>query len=113
MDWITRSPQRSIWLLLLITLVLSFSLVACGQHVNASGSGATNASSNNAASQQQQYQPVQSAQSQSGKTPTTTNASNLQNADQQVQSIMNQLDSARNDVNNSDAVSSQDNGQQP
>ena len=112
MDWITRSPQRSICLLLLITLVLSFSLVACGQHVNASGNGATSASSNNAASQQQ-YQPVQPAHSQSGNTPTTTNASNLQNADQQVQSIMNQLDSARNDVNNSDAASSQDNGQQP
>ncbi len=112
MTWITRSSQRSVWLL--IALVLSFSLVACGQHVNASGTNTTNASNNNTASQELQYQPKQPVQPQSGNTSTTTtNDPNLQNTDQQVQSIMNELDGARNDVNNSDAASSQDNGQQP
>jgi PBP1b-binding outer membrane lipoprotein LpoB len=110
MTWITRSSQRSVWLLLLI-LVLSLMLVACGQRVNATSS---NASNNNAASQQLQPQPNQPVQPQSGNSSaTTTGAPNLQNTDQQVQSIMNQLDGARNDVNNSDAASSQDNGQQP
>ena len=111
MTWITRSSQRSVWLLLLIALVLSLTLVACGQRVNANS---PNASNNNTASQQLQSQPNQPVQPQSGNSSTTTNsAPNLQNTDQQVQSIMNQLDGARNDVNNSDAASSQDNGQQP
>ena len=112
MTWITQSRQRSAWLLLLVSLVLTLSLVACGQQVNASGTSATNVSNNNAASKQQQYQPVQPAQSQSGNTTTTT-TTNLQSTDEQVQSIMNQLDGAHNDVNNSNAASSQDNGQQP
>ena len=110
MTWITQSRQRSVWLL--VALVLTLSLAACGQQVNASVTKATNASNNNAASQQQQYQPVQPAQSQSGNTSNTT-TTNLQSTDQQVQSIMNQLDGAHNDVNNSNAASSQDNGQQP
>ena len=103
MTWITQPRQRSVWLLLLIALVLSFSLVACGQHVNASD---TNTSNSNTFSQQQQYQPIQS-------THFSNTNSNLQSTDQQVQSIMGQLDGARNDVNNSNATSSQDNAQQP
>ena len=111
MTCITRSSQRSVWLLLLIALVLSLTLVACGQRVNANSSNAPN---NNTASQQLQSQPNQPVQPQSGNSSTTTtNAPNLQNTDQQVQSIMNQLDGARNDVNNSNAATSQDNGQQP
>ena len=100
MTWITKLRQRSVWLLLLIALVLSFSLAACGQQVNASN---TNAPNNNSTSQQLQYQPNQS----------THSNSNLQSTDQQVQSILRQLDGARNDVNSSNAASSQDNGQQP
>ena len=102
MTWITQLRQRSVWLLLLIALVLSFSLAACGQHVNASD---TNASNSNTFSQQQ-YQPNQPAHSSNTNT-------NLQSTDQQVQSLLSQLESARNDVNSSDAASSQDNGQQP
>lgn len=100
MTWITKLRQRSVWLLLLIALVLSSSLAACGQQVNASN---TNAPNNNSTSQQLQYQPNQS----------THSNSNLQSTDQQVQSILRQLDGARNDVNSSNAASSQDNGQQP
>ena len=111
MTRIFRSSHRSIWLLLLIALVLSLTLVGCAQRVNASSS---NASNNNTASQQLQSQPNQPVQPQSGNSSTTTtNAPNLQNMDQQVQSIMNQLDGARNDVNNSNAGTSQDNEQQP
>ena len=100
MTWITKLRQRSVWLLLLIALALSFSLAACGQQVNASN---TNAPNNNSTSQQLQYQPNQS----------THSNSILQSTDQQVQSILRQLDGARNDVNSSNAGSSQDNGQQP
>jgi len=107
MTWITQSRQRSTWLLLLIALVHSLSLAACGQHVNASD---TNASNSNTFSQQQQYQPNQPAHSSNTNTNSNTN---LQSTDQQVQSIMGQLDGARNDVNSSNAASSQDNGQQP
>jgi peptidoglycan hydrolase CwlO-like protein len=103
MTWITQSRQRSVWLLLLVALVLTLSLAACSQHVNASD---TNTSSSNTFSQQQQYQPNQSTHS------SNTN-SNLQSTDQQVQSILGQLDGARNDVNSSNASSSQDNAQLP
>jgi peptidoglycan hydrolase CwlO-like protein len=105
MTWITKLRQRSIWLLLLIALVLSFSLAACGQQVNASNTSAPN---NNSTSQELQYQPNQSTHSNSNNAN-----SNLQSTDQQVQSILRQLDGARNDVNSSNAASSQDNGQQP
>ena len=105
MTWITQLRQRSVWLLLLIALVLTLSLVACGQQVNARN---TNAPINNSMSQQQQHQPNQPAHS------SNSNAnSNLQSTDQQVQSILSQLEGARNDVNSSNAASSQDNGQQP
>ncbi len=105
MTWITQLRQRSVWLLLLIALVLSLSLVACGQQVNASDNNAPN---NNTISQQQQYQPNQPAHSSNNNANT-----NLQSTDQQVQSILGQLEGARNDVNSSNAASSQDNGQQP
>jgi peptidoglycan hydrolase CwlO-like protein len=110
MTWITQLRQRSICLLLFITLVLSLSLVACGQHMNASGTNATNALNNNTISQQQQYRPNQPAYSSN----TTANINtNLESTDQQVQSILSQLEGARNDVNSSNAATSQDNGQQP
>jgi peptidoglycan hydrolase CwlO-like protein len=104
MTWITRSRQRSVWLL--IMLVLSLSLVACGQLVNANDTNAPN----NSTLIQQQQQSTQPARSSNSGTNTNTN---LQSTDQQVQSILGQLESARNDVNSSNAASSQDNGLQP
>ena len=109
MTWITQLHQRSMWLLLLIALVLSLSLVACGKQANASS---TNSPNNNTVSLQEQYRPNAPAQSPLGNTNANTTI-NLQNTDQQVQRIMRQLDGAHNDVNSSDAASSQDNGQQP
>ena len=109
MNNITRLRQRSTWLLLLGTLVLSLSLVACGKQANASNSNVPNS---NTVSQQQQYQPNPPAHTSNANSNTNTNT-NLQSTDQQVQSILGQLDSARNDVNSSNASSSQDNGQQP
>jgi uncharacterized protein HemX len=111
MTWLSQLRQRSLWLLLLIALLLSLSLVACGQQVNASGANTPN---NNTVSQQRQYQSNQPAHSSN----TNANAAagtkpNLQGTDQQVQSILGQLESARNDVNSSSASSSQDNGPQP
>ncbi len=109
MNSITRLRQRSTWLLLLGALVLSLSLVACGKQANASNSNVPNS---NTVSQQQQYQPNPPAHTSNANSNTNTNT-NLQSTDQQVQSILGQLDNARNDVNSSNASSSQDNGQQP
>ncbi len=103
MNWITNLHQRSLWLLLIITLVLSLALVACGKQANASN---TNMPNSYSTSQQQQYQPDQSTRSYS-------NNGSMQSTDQQVQSILRQLNGAKNDVNSSDSASSQDNGQQP
>ena len=103
----TRLRQRTTWLLLLGALLLSLSLVACGKQVDASNITVPN---NNTFSQQQQYQPNSPSHISNANSNTNTN---LQSTDQQVQSILGQLDGARNDVNNSNASSSQDNGQQP
>jgi peptidoglycan hydrolase CwlO-like protein len=101
---ITRLRQRSTWLLLLTALVLSLSLAACGEQANASNTHVPN----NSAVSQQQHQSTSPA-----PTENTGSSTNLQSTDQQVQRILGQLDGARNDVNNSDAASSQDNAQQP
>ncbi len=103
MNWITNLRQRSLWLLFVIALVLSLSLAACGKQADASNTATPNSYST---SQQQQYQPNQS-------TRTHSNNGTMQSTDQQVQSILRQLDGAKNDVNSSDSASSQDNGQQP
>ena len=103
----TRLRKRSSWLLLLGALVLSLALVACGKQANASNSNVPNTIT---VSQQQQYQPNPPAHTSNANSNTNTN---LQSNDQQVQSILGQLDGARNDVNSSDTSSSQDNGQQP
>ena len=105
MTSITRLRQRSTCLLLLGALALSLSLVACGKQVDASSTTVPN---NNSVSQQQQYQPSSPAHTSNANSDT-----NLQSTDQQVQSILGQLDGARNDVNSSNTSSSQDNGQQP
>ena len=107
MTTITRLRQRSTCLLLLGALVLSLSLVACGKQANASNTTAPN---NNTFSQQQQYQPNSPSYTSTANTNANTN---LQSTDQQVQSILGQLDGARNDINSSNLSSSQDNGQQP
>ncbi len=107
MTTITQLRQRSTCLLLLGALVLSLSLVACGKQANASNTTVPN---NNTFSQQQQYQPNSPSYISNANSNTNTN---LQSTDQQVQSILVQLDGARNDVNSSNASSSQDNGQQP
>ncbi len=103
MTRITRLRQRSIWLL--IALVLSLSLVACGKQSNASNANIPN---NNTFSQQQRFQPNPSAHTNNLNANT-----NLQSSDQQVQSILHQLEGASNDVNSSNTTSSQDNVQQP
>ena len=104
MTWITHLRQRSIWFLVMLALVLSLALAACGQQANASHSNATN---NYSAPQQSQTgQPSQ---------PGTGNnqGNSIKSIDQQVQSIMRQPDGAQNDVNSSSSASSQDGGQQP
>jgi len=115
MSSITRLRQRSTLLLLLGALMLSLSLVACGKPVDASNTTVPNTST---FSQQQQYQPNPTSHTSNANASTSTSintgtSTNLQSTDQQVQSILGQLDGARNDVNSSNASSSQDNGQQP
>jgi hypothetical protein len=103
MIWITYLRRQTIGLLTICTLVLSLALAACGAQANAS-----NANSNNATNSFSTSQPYQSDQ------PAHANSSNaLQSTDQQVQSLLHQLDGARNDVNTSSSAASQDNGQQP
>ena len=101
MNWITHLRQRSIWLLLIVALVLSLALAACGEQANASNS--TN-NATNSYSTPQQYQSTHSGNGQ---------GSSMQGTDQQVQSLLRQLDSGQNDVNSSDAAAAQDGGQQP
>ena len=103
MTWITRLRQRSVWLLIMLALVLSLAVAACGQHANASNSNATNNYSTS-----QQYQTGQSAQPGTGN----NQGNSIKSIDQQVQGIMQQLDGAQNDVNSSNSAS-QDGGQQP
>jgi ABC-type oligopeptide transport system substrate-binding subunit len=101
MTRLTHSRQRSIVLLAIVLIVLLLLLAACGTHASASSSSTT---TNPATIQQPQSgQPAQSG----------TGSSSVQGTDQQVQSILKSLNSAQNDVNNSDAAASQDSGQQP
>lgn len=110
MKWFTRPRQRCLGLLAVVALVLALS--ACGAPANATNSGAP--ASNPVKSQPQQYQPSHSGATtqNSGSNSTTNNGSNnAANADQQIQSLLHQLDGAHNDVNNADAGASQDGGQ--
>lgn len=117
MNWMTQHRQRPAWLLLLCALVLACLLTACGQQVNASN---TYRPTKSATSEQLQYQPGTSTHASSNNPHQATHSSSSNNAnttiqstDQQVQSILSQLDGARNDVSSSNSAASQDNGQQP
>lgn len=96
MNWFTRS--RHIRLALLAALVLALALSACGSPANAANPGVSGNKPVN--TQTQQYQP-----SSSGSVNSATNA------DQQIQSLVRQLDGAHNDVNNADNGATQDGGQ--
>ncbi len=102
MYWFTRSRQRCLGLLAAVALVLALS--ACGAPTNAANSGAP--ASNPGNTQPQQYQP-----SQSGSTTQNSGSNSATNTDQQIQSLLRQLDGAHNDVNNADAGAAQDGGQ--
>jgi ABC-type oligopeptide transport system substrate-binding subunit len=102
MSRITQSRQRGTILLAIVAIVLSLTLAACGTHASASSGSST---PTNAVSAQQ----PQSGQS----TQSDTDSSSIQGTDQQVQSILKSLNDTQNDINNSDAAASQDNGQQP
>ena len=94
--------------LAMVALVLALALSACGAPANAANAGApaSNSTSKPVNTQPQQYQPAHPGS-------TTQNSSNsATNTDQQIQSLLRQLDGAHNDVNNADAGASQD-GAQP
>ena len=101
----TRSRQRCLGLLAVAALVVALALSACGAPTNAANAGAP--ASNPVNTQLQQYQP-----SQSGSTPQNSGSNSATNTDQQIQSLLRQLDGAHNDVNNADAGAAQD-GIQP
>ena len=104
MYWFTRSRQRCLGLLAVVALALS----ACGAPANAANAGApaNNPASTPGNTQPQQYQP-----SHSGSTAQNSGSNSATNTDQQIQSLLRQLDGAHNDVNNADAGASQDGGQ--
>lgn len=98
MNWFTRSRQRCLGLLALLVLVLTLTLSACGSPANAANPSAP---ASKPANGTQQYQPASNMQSSNKAT----------NADQQIQSLLRQLNGAHNDVNNADNGASQDGGQ--
>jgi len=98
MNWFTRSRRRYLGLLAALALVLTLTFSACGSPANAANSGAPASKPNSGT---QQYQPATNTQSSNKAT----------NADQQIQSLLRQLDGAHNDVNNADNGASQDGGQ--
>jgi ABC-type glycerol-3-phosphate transport system substrate-binding protein len=102
MNWIRGEKVRR-WLIAscaLVLLVLSLLLVACGSRGGASSTGGSNISTNGTTQQ---------------TTTTTSSGSDgdLQKANQQVQTAVSGVDSGQNDVNNADASSNNDDGQQP
>jgi ABC-type oligopeptide transport system substrate-binding subunit len=83
----------------LAVLMLALMLAACGTPVNASNTGSSQGGQQ--PTQQTQYsQPTNSRGTRTG----------IKGTDQQVQSLLRQLDGAQSDVNNADAGASQDNG---
>ena len=102
MNWMTRTRRWSTLVLATLLLLLSLTVVACGQ---ASQQGSSNGS----------YSTSQQNASQQGTSQQSTSqgddATQIQNADQDVQSQIQSLDKAQNDVNNSSSL--QDDGQLP
>ena len=105
MNWFTRSRQRCLGLLAMLALAFALTLSACGSPANAANSGAP-ASKPASTGGTQQYQP-----SNSGSSTQSSGSNNATNADQQIQSLLRQLNGAHNDVNNADNGASQDGGQ--
>ena len=98
MNWFTRTRQLCLGLLAALALVFALTLTACGSPANAANSSAP---ASKPSSGTQQYQPASNTQSSNKAT----------NADQQIQSLLRQLNGAQNDVNNADNGASQDGGQ--
>lgn len=103
MNWLKSSRQRVAGAL--AVLLLALMLAACGTPANAANTGG----SQGAGVQQQPQQTQQTRQSQ----PTNSNGTGtgIRSTDQQVQSLLRQLDGAQSDVNNADGGVSQDSGQ--
>ena len=101
MNWFTRSRQHYLGLLAVAALLLSLALSACGSPANGANSSAP-----------VNTRPQQSQPSTSGSTTQNTGSGNrAQNTDQQIQSLLQQLDGAQKDASNADAGASQDGGQ--
>ena len=101
MNWFTQSRQRCLGLLAMLALVLALALSACGSPANAANPSAPASKPNSGT---QQYPPSNSGSS-------TQSSNKATNADQQIQSLLRQLDGAHSDVNNADNGASQDGGQ--
>lgn len=100
MNW-TKTHLLRRWLvasLALVLLVLSLALVACGSQANSAGG--SNISTNGATQQ-------------STTTSSSSSDGDIQKVNQQVQTAVSGVDSGQDDVNNADASSSNDDGQQP
>lgn len=110
MNWFTRSRQRCLGLLAVIALALACTLAACGSPANASNSGTPTNNAVNTQPQQHQQQPSNSGPA-TQNTSSSAGSSNVQNTDQQIQSLLRQLDGSQNDASNADAGASQDSGQ--
>ena len=103
MNWTIRARRWSVFALATTLLVLSLTLAACGQASQQSG---TNGSSSSSTSTSQQSSSANQSSANQGSDNTQ-----IQNADQDVQSTLQSLDNAQNDVTTSS--STQDSGQIP
>ncbi len=105
MNCLKSSRQRVIGAIAIAALLLSLALAACGTPANA----ANNTASPNSGNTVQQSQQTQ--RSRPSHSNSSSSSAGPRSTDQQVQSLLRQLDGAQSDVNNADSGASQDSGQ--
>jgi hypothetical protein len=99
--------QHCLALLSAVALALSLTLSACGAPTNAANNSSTHTS---VITQPQQYQPSVGPGTGS-RSNVTAGGGNVSSSDQQIRSLLRQLDGVQNDVNTADTGATSDGGQ--
>lgn len=108
MNCLKSSRQCFIGAIALAALLLSLGLAACGTPANAANNTAS-PNSGNTVQQTQQAQQTQRVRP--SHSNSSSSSAGSRSTDQQVQSLLRQLDGAQSDVNTADSGASQDSGQ--